>query len=583
MSVALLVKAGFITTLNYPRAEIRNKRAGNAVVATGEVIPSHNVYKLNHLTITHHVSSVLPSEDCAFLSQSARVPTLDTWHRRLGHVNNQSILDMAKKGLADGMPIDLSNHLPVCQCCILGKQRRSVVPKVRQGPKSDRPLRKVYIDLCGPHLLSPSKNQYSVNIIDDYSGYPWSFGVKTKDAAYNIVIAWANREQVRTGHKIVYINIDCGELRSQKFDQWCVEHGITVTFTTPDTSAQNGRGNKLMNQARAMHISCQLPPNQWDEFMSTAAYTRARTVSQATGKTPYKLYEGRKPDLSHLREMGCRAFVLQPNNPKVGMRGNEFVLIGYAPNSKAYRYYHCKTWKVVKSFHVDFVERKDEEEHPLLPGHIVGTTVPLCGSCQKELGSDPDPHPTKELKKVDLETTECDPRPTREQEKVDTDRQPDPDIADNPINPVLEPSEVLKTPGRTTIETVLDEDDADPEPRPKRVSKPMARKAAILEEQSNREKQKVRQAKRVGNRHKAPADVTEGLSAFVHSVRNGEEGPESSALFDNLDDVLEVIAAMGEDLPDIEDPTSFHATMNTDYREQWKDACESELKGIEEM
>ena len=85
------------------------------------------------------------------------------------------------------------------------------------------------------------------------------------------------------------------------------------------------------------------------------------------------------------------------------------------------------------------------------------------------------------------------------------------------------------------------------------------------------------------NRHKAPADVTEGLSAFVHSVRNREEGPESSALFDNLDNVLEVLTVMGEDLLDIEDPTSFRAAMNTDYREQWKDACKSELKGIEEM
>ena len=153
--------------------------------------------------------------------------------------------------------------------------------------------------------------------------------------------------------------------------------------------------------------------------MSTAAYTRARTVSRATGKTPYELYEGRKPDLSHLREIGCRAFVLQLNNPKVGMRGDEFVLIGYAPNLKAYWCYHRKTRKVVESFHVDFVERKDEEECPLLPGRIVGTMVPLCGSCQKELGSDPDPCPMREPKKVDLETTECNPHPTREQEKVD--------------------------------------------------------------------------------------------------------------------------------------------------------------------
>ena len=92
-----------------------------------------------------------------------------------------------------------------------------------------------------------------------------------------------------------------------------------------------------------MRLSCDLPPNQWDEFMATAAYTRARTASRRTGKTPYKLYEGGKPDLSHLREIGCKAFVLQLNNPKVGPRGEEFVLIGYACNSKAYCCYHRPT------------------------------------------------------------------------------------------------------------------------------------------------------------------------------------------------------------------------------------------------
>ena len=77
--------------------------------------------------------------------------------------------------------------------------------------------------------------------------------------------------------------------------------------------------------------------------MSMAAYTRARTVSRVTGKTPYELYEGKKPDLTHMREIGCKAFVLQPNNPKVGYWGEEFVLIEYAQHSKAYRCYHHLT------------------------------------------------------------------------------------------------------------------------------------------------------------------------------------------------------------------------------------------------
>lgn len=39
VSVALLAKAGFVSSFDFPFSEIRNKRVGNAMVATGEVIP----------------------------------------------------------------------------------------------------------------------------------------------------------------------------------------------------------------------------------------------------------------------------------------------------------------------------------------------------------------------------------------------------------------------------------------------------------------------------------------------------------------------------------------------------------------
>ncbi len=60
-------------------------------------------------------------------------------------------------------------------------------------------------------------------------------------------------------------------------------------------------------------------------------------------------------------------------------------------------------------------------------------------------------------------------------------------------------------------------------------------------------------------------------------MRNGEEGPDSSIPFDNLDDVLEGLAAMGED------PVSYRVAMRTEYKERWLDACRTEIKGIEEM
>lgn len=86
--------------------------------------------------------------------------------------------------------------------------------------------------------------------------------------------------------------------------------------------------------------------------------------------TPFESFYDRKPDLSHLREIGSRAFVLILNvhNPKIYQRSEECVLIGYGKDSKTYRCYHRATQKVYESFHVVFIESKDDIDRPFRPG-----------------------------------------------------------------------------------------------------------------------------------------------------------------------------------------------------------------------
>lgn len=88
-----------------------------------------------------------------------------------------------------------------------------------------------------------------------------------------------------------------------------------------------------------MRSACNVPLNHWDEFMVTACYLSNRTpVVSQSGHTPFKRWYDRKPDLSHLREIGCCVFVLIQNhhNPKIYNRSVECVLIGYSLDSKAY-------------------------------------------------------------------------------------------------------------------------------------------------------------------------------------------------------------------------------------------------------
>ncbi|GJR29736.1 zinc finger, CCHC-type containing protein [Tanacetum coccineum] len=57
--------------------------------------------------------------------------------------------------------------------------------------------------------------------------------------------------------------------------------------------------------------------------------------------TPYELWTKRKPNLNYLKVWGCRAVVRLPD-PKLktlGERGIECIFVGYAKNSKAFRFY----------------------------------------------------------------------------------------------------------------------------------------------------------------------------------------------------------------------------------------------------
>ena len=337
------------------------------------------------------------SADHAFLAQ--RLPTLQSWHHRLGHANYRAVYDLARSGNATGMPITLSTEPPACDACILGKQTKSSVPTVRVGGKATRRLRIVHVDLIEhPDTVSAAGNKYIMDIIDDFSSYAWSIPLSAKSDAFPALQAWEKARELETNLKIGIYRSDNGELKSEAMREWLLSRGTQHQFTAPYTSAQNGRVERLhrtlMGKARAMRIASGVPVHRWDEFVLTACYLSNRTpVSSQAGHTPYERWFDQKPDLTHLREIGCRAFVLIQNrhNPKVYDRSIECVLIGYSLNSKAYRCYHRESRKVFVSYHVSFIESHNSADTPLHPGvTIENASVPPIVSHRASVADAPD-------------------------------------------------------------------------------------------------------------------------------------------------------------------------------------------------
>jgi transposase InsO family protein len=331
-------------------------RSTGAVIARGTFLSSR-LYSLNlHSAQAEHALSITSS------------PGLETWHRRLGHPSYQILQEMARKGMVKGMSPSCSSATPSkCESCIFGKQTRTSVPKKRaegQGHRATRRLGKVWVDLTGPSDVEARGGyRYIMNIVDDCTSNHWSIPLRLKSDAFPELKAWTVLQENLTGEKLGIFITDNGELKSTEMEAWLATHGSDQRLTAPYTSAHNGRVERLhrtlMGKARAMRNYAKAPADLWVEFYLSASYLHQRTpIRSLNGVSSWEAWHGQAPDYSHLREIGCRCFVLiqNRNNPKIHDRSIECILIGYDLKSKSYRCYNRSTRQIYSSFHVRFIE-----------------------------------------------------------------------------------------------------------------------------------------------------------------------------------------------------------------------------------
>jgi len=70
------------------------------------------------------------------------------------------------------------------------------------------------------------------------------------------------------------------------------------------------KNRSLEEEARTLLNETKLPKYFWADVVDTICYTLNRVLIRLIlKKTPYELYKGRKPNISHLRVFGCKCFV----------------------------------------------------------------------------------------------------------------------------------------------------------------------------------------------------------------------------------------------------------------------------------
>jgi len=374
-----------------------------------------------------------PPEAALIADNSGPKASVDIWHRRLGHLNTDDVIRMARKGMTRGMEIS-GGYTPssrICEPCVKGKQTRAEIRK-ETDTRSDLILGRVFSDVCT--LFSTRSHQgfaYFVTWIDDKSRKVFVDAMKEKSEVAQHLRAFVARVELETGHKLKVLRSDGGgEYTAGGLQSFLKDKGIKHELTTADTPQHNGvaeRMNRtLVERVRTMLIDAELPDAYWWDALRYATHLHNVSPTRSLSDcTPEESWSGNKPDVSRLRVFGCKAFVHIPDKLRGKLSAKSLVctFIGYAQQRKAYRLVHRQSKRFIESRDVIFDEGGTNTSYERVILDANDTTDPLVTitptlSSAPVLTSDPSPStPTSDPSTPTPVTTNVQPTPVASRPK----------------------------------------------------------------------------------------------------------------------------------------------------------------------
>nr|GEV94698.1 putative ribonuclease H-like domain-containing protein [Tanacetum cinerariifolium] len=249
------------------------------------------------------------------------------WHRRLSHLNFDTINLLSKNDILIGLPKlkFIKDHL--CSSCELRKAKRKSFQN-KTTPSSKRRLQLLHMDLCGPMRVE------SIN----------------------------GKKYVLTCPK----RTSCSRIYHQ-----------TSVSRTPEQNGIVERGNHtLVEAARTMLSAAKIPLFFWAEAIATTCFTQnCSLVIPRHEKTPYHIINDRKPSVKFFNIFGSLCYIVRDckNLDKIKETGDAYIFVGYSTLSRAYRVFNKRTRVIVETIHVNF-----DELPQIASDHVSSDSVPQC-------------------------------------------------------------------------------------------------------------------------------------------------------------------------------------------------------------
>ncbi|GJW72108.1 retrovirus-related pol polyprotein from transposon TNT 1-94 [Tanacetum coccineum] len=260
------------------------------------------------------------------------------WHRRLSHLNFNTINLLLKNNIVIGLPKlkFVKDHL--CSSCELEKAKR----------------KSVHIKTTRTHFLR-SKDETPAVLID-----------------FLTLVQRGLHAQVRT------VQTDKGtEFLNKTLHAYFAKEGIRHETSSARTPKQNGiverRNRTLVEATRTMLSAAKVPLFFWAEAITTACFTQNHSLAiPRHKKTPYHIINGRKPYVKVFHFFCSLCYIVRDgeNLDKMKEKGDASIFVGYSTQSRAYRVFNKRTRIIVETIHVNF-----EELPQMTSDHITETVT----------------------------------------------------------------------------------------------------------------------------------------------------------------------------------------------------------------
>ena len=275
----------------------------------------------------------------------------------MGHIGPLGLYKLGKECLGVCLR---GKNMSQCPHCALSKITQQI-SRLPPANKATRPFYRVFVDWLD---LADGWNGYQGDgalvrrimvVVCEATGMAICYFTQSAKEDKNLPLTQDFVNWLTTCYNLdVKVICTDNEINWIKTQAWCNDKRISLELCAPNTHAQNGGakrfGRLIMEKARAMRLSANLPHILWREIIDAATYLYNQIPWALNAwKSPYKSFHSyvfdkeevfglRKPLFHHLKAYGCKVYVKikskgDPQLPnkllKLAFRAHIGFLVGY--------------------------------------------------------------------------------------------------------------------------------------------------------------------------------------------------------------------------------------------------------------